>query len=102
MECQGEFVFKTFMFRPAGSFKDEDGSDISYSSAYKLKVDQQQDDGSIKERVFTVKENETILINTLKQFKAYDKIILYFDVVLYNTNTVITLKDATLFDDFED
>ena len=102
MECQGEFVFKTFMFRPAGKLIDENGNEVTYSGAYKLKVDQLGEDGSINERTFNIKEDSAVLINTLKQFKAYDKIILLFNVVLYNTRVSLILKDATLIENYDD
>ena len=102
MECQGKFVFKTFMFRPAGKLIDENGNEVNYSGAYKLKVDQLGEDGSINERTFNIKEDSTVLINTLKQFKAYDKIVLFFNVVLYNSRVTLALKGATLLEDYED
>ena len=37
MKCQGNFVFKTLTHRTAGVFKDSEGNDVQYPSAYILK-----------------------------------------------------------------
>lgn len=85
MKCQGNFVFKTLTHRQGGTFKNADGNDITYPSAYILKVDENLENGEINEHKFKIEENNTMLLNILKGLEAYQKIIIEFEVTLYTS-----------------
>lgn len=100
MKCKGEFVFKTLSHRDGGTFKDANGNDVSYSPAYVLKVDEVSNN-SINERRFKVDEKNTYLINLLKDLDAYTKIIIEFEVSIYNTRVSLNVANVYI-DDTED
>ena len=54
MKCQGNFVFKTLTHRSGGTFKNADGTDVTYPSAYILKVDENLENGEINEHKFKI------------------------------------------------
>lgn len=87
MKCQGNFVFKTLTHRSGGTFKNADGTDVTYPSAYILKVDENLENGEINEHKFKIAENNTMLLNVLKGFKPYEQLVLQFEVTLY-TNRI--------------
>lgn len=97
MKCQGNFVFKTLTHRQGGIFKNSEGVDVQYPSAYILKVDETLENGEINEHKFKIDEKNTILINTLKEYRAYQELILEFEVTLYANrvgfNVVNVLED---------
>ena len=84
MKCKGNFVFKTLTHRNGGSFKNADGNDVNYPSAYILKVDENLDNGEINEHKFKIAENNTMLLNILKDYEAYQKLIIEFEITLYS------------------
>ena len=47
MECKGLFVFKSLIFRPAGTFRDAEGKDLEYPASYILKVDQIEENDDV-------------------------------------------------------
>lgn len=87
MKCQGNFVFKTLTHREGGIFKNTDGNEVKYPSAYILKVDENLSNGEINEHKFKIAENNTMLLNILKDLQAYQKIVIEFDVTLF-TNRI--------------
>lgn len=87
MKCQGNFVFKTLTHRQGGTFKNADGNDVTYPSAYILKVDETLPNGEINEHKFKIDEKNTLLLNVLKDYKAYQELMLEFEVTLY-TNRI--------------
>lgn len=87
MKCQGNFVFKTLTHRDGGTFKNTDGNEVNYPSAYILKVDENLSNGEINEHKFKIDEKNSILVNAFKEFDAYQKIVLEFEVTLY-TNRI--------------
>lgn len=101
MKCKGLFVFKTFTHRPAGKFT-VDGEEREYKAAYVLKVDEIGEDGSINERKFKVAEDKVLLINTLKEMKAYDRINIIFDVRIYASGATIEVADVEIYNEEED
>lgn len=96
MQCRGNFVFKTFTHRQAGTFKNAEGEELSYPATYLLKVDEIGEDGSINERTFKVPEDKTVLINELSGLEAYQKIILDFKVTIYTTRISLEVVDVGL------
>lgn len=100
MKCQGNFIFKTLTLRKAGVFRNDEGQDVNYPSAYILKVDEISDNGEINERKFKIEEKKTSLINDFRVLEAYQKIILKFDVTIYATRIALDLTDVEV--DFKD
>lgn len=97
MKCKGNFVFKTLTHRDGGAFKNADGNEVKYPSAYILKVDENLDNGEINEHKFKIAENNTMLINILKSYEAYQKIVIEFDVTLYTGR--IGLEVSNVYED---
>lgn len=93
MKCQGNFIFKTLTHRNAGVFKDSEGNEINYPSAYILKVDELMSNGDINERKFKIDDKETSIINGLKTLKAYQEIIINFEVTLYTSRVTLDIVD---------
>ena len=87
MRCQGNFVFKTLTHRQGGTFKNSEGNEVNYPSAYILKVDETLSNGEINEHKFKIDEKNTLLVNVLKDYKAYQELVLEFEVTLY-TNRI--------------
>ena len=87
MRCQGNFVFKTITHRQGGTFKNSEGNEVNYPSAYILKVDETLSNGEINEHKFKIDEKNTLLVNVLKDYKAYQELVLEFEVTLY-TNRI--------------
>ena len=96
MVCKGIFTFKTLTHRSGGSFKNNMGQDVSYPSAYILKVDELLDNGDINERKFKIAEEKKSLINSIKGFKPYDKILITFDVTLFDTRVTLEVCKVEL------
>ena len=92
MKCKGEFVFKSVEKREGGSFTNQQGQAVQYDMAYVLKVDETNDEG-IFERKLKIDKANTVLLNKLRNFKPYDKIILICDVVLYGANARVIPVD---------
>lgn len=82
MKCKGQFVFKSLTHRAGGTFKNENGDDVNYPSAYILKVDEIED-GEINERKFKIPEDKTVFINDLRLLEAYQKIVLEFKLTIF-------------------
>jgi hypothetical protein len=93
MKCQGSFIFKTLTHRNAGVFKDSEGNEINYPSAYILKVDELMSNGDINERKFKIDDKETAIINGLKTLKAYQEIVINFEVTLYASRVILDIVD---------
>lgn len=93
MKCQGNFIFKTLTHRNAGVFKDSEGNEINYPSAYILKVDELMSNGDINERKFKIDDKETAIINGLKTLKAYQEIVINFEVTLYASRVTLDIVD---------
>ena len=93
MKCQGNFIFKTLTHRNAGVFKDSEGNEINYPSAYILKVDELMSNGDINERKFKIDDKENAIINGLKTLKAYQEIVINFEVTLYASRVTLDIVD---------
>lgn len=93
MKCQGSFIFKTLTHRNAGVFKDSEGNEINYPSAYILKVDELMSNGDINERKFKIDDKETAIINGLKTLKAYQEIVINFEITLYTSRVTLDIVD---------
>lgn len=96
MKCKGNFVFKNLTHRQGGTFKDSNGNEINYPSAYILKVDELKDNGDADERKFKVSENQVTLINDLETLEQYQKIELEFDLTLYSNKMALVVSDVSI------
>lgn len=94
MKCQGNFVFKSLIHRPSGTFKNDNGEDVNYPAAYILKVDELLENGEINERKFKIDVNKTGLINDLRLLDVYQKIVLHFNVTIYTSRISLELIDV--------
>lgn len=90
--CKGEFVFKSVEERAGGSFTDANGKIVKYDTAYVLKVDELTDSG-IFERKLKIDKANSVLLSKLKNLKAYDKVNLVLDVVLYGSQAKVVPID---------
>lgn len=84
MNCRGSFVFRDFRKVDAGKFVNASGETIEYAERYNLKVDEITNKG-IQERIFKVATDNTNVLNSVKNLQPYDKVIIDFDVQVYNT-----------------
>lgn len=102
MKCKGSFVFKSLTHREGGTFKNDDGQELSYKPSYVLKVDELMDNGDINERRFKVREDSVVLVNNLKSLEAYQKIQLEFNVTIYTSSVSLELVDVDIYSDVND
>ena len=72
MKCQGNFIFKTLTHRNA---------------------DELMSNGDINERKFKIDDKETAIINGLKTLKAYQEIVINFEVTLYASRVTLDIVD---------
>ena len=95
MVAASNFIFKGMKKREAGKFTTKEGKEVQYDEAYFLKFDEVKDDAEIFERKVKVDINDIELINKLKNFNLYQRIILYFEINFWKDNTaIIKLVDA--------
>lgn len=95
MKCKGEFIFRGIERRDGGNFINDKGETISYKPSYKLKVDEQTENGLI-ERIFKISEEQTQLINFFQTLDNYSKIIILFDITFYGTKINLVPEDVEL------
>lgn len=94
MKCQGNFIFKTLTHRNAGVFKDSEGAEINYPSAYILKVDEIMNNGDINERKFKIDDKKNSIINILKGLKPYQEIVIDFEITLYTSRVTLEVVEV--------
>ena len=95
MKCKGEFIFRGIERRDGGNFINDKGETISYKPSYKLKVDEQTENGLI-ERIFKISEEQTQLINVFQTLDNYSKIIILFDITFFGTKINLVPEDVEL------
>lgn len=83
MVCSLECVYKGINEIKAGSFKDKvTGELISYSDIYRIRFDQILS-GLPKETEFKI--TKELALNIAKNIQLYDKIVITFNVIVYNS-----------------
>lgn len=92
MISKGEFVFKSVEKRDGGKFTNDRGQDITFDTAYVLKVDELTNQG-IYERKLKIDKNNTALVNKLHNLKPYDKITLICEISLYGSQARVIPVD---------
>ena len=88
MLCEGKFMFKEIRKVDKGTFTNENGEEINYGDSYKLNVDETTEKG-IKNRVFRIAKDNTLLINQCRNLKPYTEVKIKFDVDIYDTRVVL-------------
>lgn len=102
MKCNGNFVFKSLTFRNAGIFKNSEGVDVNFPSAYILKVDEILESGDINERKFKINDTNTMLVNALKRLQPYQKIILDFNLTLYTNRITLEVENVSIDNEYDE
>lgn len=92
MKCVGDFVFKSLDIRDGGEFENDQGKTIKFDSCYLLKVDEISEKG-INQRILKIDKNNQMLVNKLKNVKAYEHITLICDVVLTDRQSKVIPVD---------
>lgn len=85
MITQLECVYKGIKEIKAGSFKNENGDTIHYPDSYRIRFDQIIA-GLPKET--ETKITKELALNIAKNLQIYDKIVITFNVIIYNPNTI--------------
>lgn len=80
-----ECVFKGIKEIKAGSFKNENGDIINYNQSYRIRFDQIIS-GLPKET--EIKITKELALNLAKNLQIYDKIVITFNVIIYNSNSI--------------
>ena len=78
MKCIGKFKYKGYEIKEAGSFINEKGKKVEYSSKYAFKLDEIVDEGAC-ERIIKVELDNPIIMQ-LKSHKLYDDVTIEFDL----------------------
>lgn len=84
MNCRGKFVYRGFSKTDAGSFVNSNGEKIDYPASYKLKVDENTENG-VQERVFKV-AIDSVVVSQIANLKPYSEISVDFDVQLFSNS----------------
>lgn len=102
MKCNGNFIFKTLTHRDAGTFKNSEGVDVPYPSAFILKVDEIGDNGDINERKFKIDDKKISLVNKLKSLQAYQKMIIHFEITLFSSRIALEVIDISYENEYDE
>lgn len=81
MYCKGIVMFKGIEKRNGGTFKNAQGQDIDYDSAYVLKFDEIVE-GKINERKLKFPSSNKVLYDKFEKFDPYTQVQITCDVVL--------------------
>lgn len=79
MICQGQVVYKGVEKREGGSFKNDKGQEVEYTSSYLLKFDELVDGDPIERKVKFPSQNKE-LYNKFKELDVYTKVTVEFEV----------------------
>ena len=83
MYCKGIVMYKGIEKREGGTFKNSQGQDINYDSAYVLKFDEIVNN-KMDERKLKFPTSNKILYDKFSQLRPYTQIEITCDVVLMN------------------
>lgn len=81
MYCKGNVMFKGIEKRDGGTFKNAQGQDVDYNSAYVVKFDEIVD-GKINERKLKFPTSNKVLFDKFNNFEPYTQVSLVCNVVL--------------------
>lgn len=85
MVSELECVYKGIKEIKAGTFKNENGDIINYPDIYRIRFDQIIS-GLPKET--ELKITKELALNLAKNLQIYDKIVINFNIIIYNSNTI--------------
>ena len=85
MVCELECVYKGIKETKGGSFLNEKGETINYNDYYKIRFDQIIS-GLPKET--EIKITKELALNIAKNLQIYDKIVIKFNIIIYNSKTI--------------
>ena len=83
MYCKGIVMYKGIEKREGGTFKNSQGQDINYDSAYVLKFDEIVNN-KMDERKLKFPTSNKVLYDKFSQLRPYTEIEITCDVVLMN------------------
>ena len=83
MKCNGKFVYRALTKTDAGSFINANGEKIDYPSSYKLKVDENTENG-VQERVFKVAIDNPVVPHIVN-LKPYSEVNIDFEVQIFSS-----------------
>ena len=87
MYFDSEFIFKGIKKSDGGSFVNTEGKTIE------LSLDYLSEEGEAQLIVLKIPENNTALVDKLKNLKVYQKICLRCNVVIYGSNAKVVPID---------
>lgn len=85
MVCDLECVYKGIKEIKGGTFTNENGETINYKEIYRIRFDQIIA-GLPKET--ETKITKELALNIARNLQIYDKIVITFNVIIYNPNTI--------------
>ena len=85
MICDLECVYKGIKEIKSGTFQNAKGETINYKDSYRIRFDQIIS-GLPKET--EIKITKELALNLARNLQIYDKIVITFNVIIYNPNTI--------------
>lgn len=85
MVSELECVYKGIKEIKAGTFKNENGETINYSDSYRVRFDQII--GGLPKET-ELKITKELALNLAKNLQIYDKIVINFNIIIYNSNAI--------------
>lgn len=85
MVCDLECIYKGIREIKGGTFTNENGETINYKDSYRIRFDQTIS-GLPKET--EIKITKELASNFARNLQLYDKIVITFNVIIYNSNTI--------------
>ena len=85
MVCSLECVYKGIKEIKGGTFQNDKGQTINYKDSYRIRFDQIIA-GLPKET--EIKITKELALNLARNLQIYDKIVITFNVIIYNPNTI--------------
>lgn len=85
MVSELQCIYKGIREVKAGSFQNEKGDTINYKESYRIRFDQTIS-GLPKET--ELKITKELALNLAKNFQLYDKIVINFNIIVYNSSSI--------------
>ena len=85
MVCELECVYKGIKEIKGGSFINEKGETINYKDTYRIRFDQII--GGLPKET-EIKITKELALNIAKNLQIYDKIVINFNIIIYNSKTI--------------
>lgn len=101
MYCKGIVMYKGIEKRDGGTFKNAQGQDVDYNSAYVVKFDEVVDN-KINERKLKFPTSNKVLFDKFQNFEPYTQIQIVCDVVLMQNACRLVPIDALSIEETEE